>query len=132
MGEIQPTPSVFPPDPIKVPVIAGTGDGRMPAHMHGAMAPTAGSANPNLLVVVVPAAIALLVRATHMFLVTFSGVLSAAGVTGDALIASADFPDLVRKALWISAATVGLDTVKSLITIFGRLESKFPLLTGSV
>ncbi len=119
------------PEDIKVAIIAGAGDGRLPTTMHDATVPTPGS-NPNLVVLVIQPLVALLIRAAHLFLITFVSTISAAGVTGDALIASTDVYDLAQKAAALAAITTGVSALKDLVTIFGRLESKFPLATGNV
>lgn len=120
------------PEDMNIAVIAGTGDGRLPAHLDGTIAATPGSDNPNIVVTVVQPLMALLIRAGHLFLMTFVSTISAAGVTGDALIQSTDLADLAQKATWLAAVTTGVSALKDLVTIFGRLESKFPLSTGNV
>lgn len=125
-------PNIFPPEPIKVTVISGTGDGRMPAHMHGMLAQTPGVQNPNFVTIVVPAFVALLVRAGHNFFAVFVATISAASASGaiggPAILSAID----LKTAAYLAGSAVVVNTAKDCLTIFARLETKFPLLTGSV
>lgn len=119
--------------PIKVAMIGGTGDGSLPAHMHDQVMATPGTATPNLIVKVVPVALALFVRFGNAYFTTIVGIVTA-GMTsyGQQIMPTSDFADLLYKSalLAISGPTVAL--LKDLVTIFGKLEGKFPLLTGNV
>lgn len=81
---------------------------------------------PNVLVNVVKPATAILVRAAHVFLITFFGALG----TGAAGITPADWT--WKTALLIAAGSAFVETGKNLVTIFADLENKNPLLTGSI
>ncbi len=85
---------------------------------------------PNLLVQVVPPVIAVIVRAVSLFLTTFVGLLTAAGVGIDGF--SGDFHQVVGKCVTASLVVAGMGTLKNLVTIFGRLEGKWPIATGSI
>jgi len=121
------------PTPLKVTLIADTGDGGIPSHMHDQTVVTPGSATPNLVVQVVPVALALVVRFGNAYVTTLVGIASAMMTPyGQDMIPSGDFADVLSKAalLAISGPTVAL--LKDLVTIFGKLEGKFPLMTGNV
>ena len=126
-----PVPAVA-PETIKVPVIQGTGDGRLPSSLQGTLLPTPGTANPNVVMVVVPVLLALAVRAGHMFFSTFVATISAAGASS-----ALGGPDVLSRidletAVMVAGSAVLVDGAKNCLTIFARLETKFPLMTGSV
>jgi hypothetical protein len=113
--------------PVQVSVI-GTGDGRrLPS---GTEAETPGPHQPNIIVQVVTPIAAITIRFVNTFLTVMLGILTGAMATD--IIPAADFFELAYKCagLAVSGACVGL--IKDLITIFGRLEQKNPLLTGSI
>jgi len=87
---------------------------------------------PNLIVQVVTPIVALVVRFVNMYLTTFLGLLTLAGVTGDKVLPVTDLESAVRIAAWGALVTAAFGLVKNLVTIFGKLEGKFPLLTGSI
>lgn len=111
-------------DDIKVAVV-GTGDGGI----QNGLATTLGPA-PNLLVTVVGPVAAIVVRFVNVFFTVLSGLVSAGMVTN--VLPVDDFQALVvvSSKLAVSAATFGM--FKDIVTIFGRLETKYPLLTGSI
>lgn len=119
-----------PVEPVQVAVI-GTGDGSKLAT--GMEAVTPGVHEPNLVVRVVGPIFAIFVRFTNTFLVQFAGLV-VAGMTpaGGKVLYTGDFMDLVvlSASLSLPGASVGL--IKDLVTIFGKLEHRYPLLTGSV
>jgi hypothetical protein len=124
--------------PINIAIVGtGTTEG-------GGVAPTPNgtivetpAGQPNLRINVIRPEIAFLVRFVTLYLQTFIGILTAAGfgnVTGinAKVFAAPDLATLVAGAAWASliVAVVGLG--KNLITVLGRLEGKYPLLTGSI
>ena len=122
-------------DDPKAPVtisIVGTGDGA-----GGGVAPTPSGTvavtpdhQANLLINVVNPAIAIVVRAATLFLTTFVGLLTAAGIgVGPA---GQDFQHVLASAAMASFIVAGMGTLKNLVTVFGRLEGKYPLATGSI
>lgn len=120
-------------DVIKVPVIAGTGDGRLPTELHGTLLPTPGSANSNIVAIVVQPLVALLVRTIHTYLTTLVGLVTAAMTPyGQAIMPTSDFFDLLQKTALLALVPAIVGLLKDCLTIFGRLEGKFPLMTGSV
>ena len=114
--------------PVAVTVIdTGHGDETIPNKV---IAKTPNSETPNIIVTVVGPVMALFVRFMNVFLTSLVGVVTAASATN--LIPATDFLDLLWKSATLCVAGAGIDLLKNLVTIFGRLESKYPLLTGSV
>lgn len=87
---------------------------------------------PNLLVNVVTPAVAIAVRAANAWLTTFAGLLTAAGIGVGSGAIGADFGTVLYGSAISAAVVAGLETIKNLITIFGKLENKYPLATGSI
>lgn len=113
--------------PVQVAIV-GTGDAsRLPS---GVEAVTPGAHMPNVVTRVVTPLLALFIRLVNVFLPVFSGILLGA-MASDAITAS-DFLHLVYKCAGLSLAGTSISFLKDLITIFGKLEQKYPLLTGSV
>lgn len=119
-----------PVEPVQVAVI-GTGDGRKLAT--GMEAVTPGVHEPNLVVTVVGPMLAILIRFANVFLAQFVGLV-VAGMTpaGGKLLYTGDFTHLLIVCASLSLPGASLDFFKNLVTIFGKLESRYPLLTGSV
>lgn len=111
---------------IVVPLISGTGDGEIQS---GVVATTPGT-QPNLIVRVIGPLLAIAIRFAHTYLATLTGLVVAGAATD--IIPAADFVSLVLKCSALSLAGAGIGLLKDLVTIFGRLEGKYPLLTGSV
>lgn len=106
-------------------------------HQGGGVAPTPSGtiaitpdSQPNLKINVITPAVAIAVRAANLFLTTFLGLLTAAGVGVDGM--HGDFQTVVSKAAMASLIVAGLGTVKNIVTVLGRLEGKYPLATGSI
>lgn len=125
-------------DPQATPVvpvtIIGTGDGTLP--VSGMSSLTDGTPavtpdhQPNLVIKVVTPAMAILVRFLNGYLTVMVGLV-AAGMTSN-LIPAVDFYHLLLACAKLSLAGPALGALKDCVTIFGRLEQKFPLMTGSV
>lgn len=119
--------------PVAVTIIGGTGDGSKPSRgidlLGGTIATTPGS-QPNLLVTVVSPILAIVVRFANAFFTMLVALVGAAMTSN--VIPADDFLHLVLKCATLSVAGAGLGALKDIVTIFGRLEGKFPLLTGSV
>lgn len=111
-------------------ISTGTGDGATPIKS-GTVAETPGP-QPNVVFNVVRPIVAIAVRFGHTFLLTFSGAigLSLTPMAGEVLPADLEQRLKYAAVLGLSAACAGL--VKDLITIFGNLENRFPLMTGNV
>jgi hypothetical protein len=116
-----------PPTPVAVTMIGGTGDGAISKEKILATTP---EQHANLLITVVSPLMALLIRFINSYLTILVGLV-AAGMSSD-VIPAKDFGDLVLRCAGLSLAGAGLGALKDLVTIFGKLESKFPLLTGNV
>lgn len=93
----------------------------------------AGQANVKLNVI--RPAIALLVGFVHQFGTTFLACLTAAGLgvgVGALVNVHAPIAEVVQGAAWVSLISAGLDLAKNIVSIFGELRNKYPLLTGSL
>lgn len=116
-----------PVEPMTVTVI-GTGDGKvLPT---GTEAKTPGANQPNLVVSVISPIKAIAIRFVNVFLTSLLGILTGAMATD--VIPAPDFMHLVYKCAGLSVAGAVVGLIKDLITVFGRLEQKNPLLTGNV
>jgi len=111
--------------PLKVAIIEGTGDGtQIPS---GTMAVTPSDHQPNIRIKVVAPIVAILVRAGNTFFVTFSGLLAGSGL-GLGVLAGASLKGMILTAL----LPTFVGAVKDCATIFGKLENRWPLSTGSI
>lgn len=117
--------------PIAVAIIGGTGDGGAPIPTGTVL--TTPDHQPNVIVTVITPIMAIVVRFTTQFLTTLLGLVTA-GMTpaGAKVIQAADFWHLVLTCASLSVVGAGVGLIKDLVTVFGRLEGKYPLLTGSV
>lgn len=111
--------------PLQVAVI-GTAD----AAIKDTVAVTPGSQTPNLVVTVVTPLVAIAVRTANNYLTILIGLIGA-GMTSD-VIPAADFGQLVWKCAGLSIAGAGFGVLKDCVTVFSKLEQKFPLMTGNV
>lgn len=113
--------------PVTISIVGtGSGEGGGVAPTPSGTIATTPGAQPNLLVNVVPPAIAIAIRFANQFLGAFAGFVGVDVVSPN--LFNLDVRSMALLAL--SAATFGL--IKNLITIFGRLEGKYPLVTGSI
>ncbi len=121
---------VAPVKPLEVTMI-GTGDGGVPIPS-GTIATTPDH-QPNLIVNVVGPLAAILVRFVNLYLTTLVGLV-AAGMTpaGSSLLKTGDFYHLVLTCASLALPGAALGLIKDVVTVFGRLEQKYPLLTGSI
>lgn len=129
------------PDIQTVSIIGGpgTGDGGVTPAASGAIVETP-KGQPDIRLNVVRPIVAVFVRFGHLFLVTFSGVLGAAGISAAGLgpdelsnvLVATDLAGLLKNAAYVGLASASVGFVKDLITVFGRLESRYPLVTGSI
>lgn len=119
-----------PVEDVKIAVV-GTGDGSRLSP--GTVAETPGAHQPNVVVDVVSPALAIGIRAGNLFLQTLIGLLVAAMTpAGASLLYTSDFVHLLGTCASLALPVTVLGSLKDLLTIFGRLEQKFPLLTGKV
>lgn len=116
-----------PVEPVRVAVIATGDQSRLPS---GTVAETPGEHQPNVVVTVVTPILALAIRFVNVFLPVFMGILSAA--LANNIITAPDFWHLVVKCASLSLAGTTMAFLKDVVTIFAKLEQKFPLLTGKV
>lgn len=112
--------------PVAVTII-GTGDGGTP--MTGTTAVTPGN-QPNLLVTVVTPIRAISIRFINAYLAILAGIVIGGMTTN--IIPAKDFMDLLVKSAGLSIAGAVVGFLKDLVTVFGKLEQKYPLLTGNV
>jgi hypothetical protein len=131
----DPTPpikvDVVPIPPVKVAVIEGTSDGGLPL-THDTVAITPDHL-PNVMIKVVTPIVAIVVRFGNLFGTQFVGLITAAMTPwGGKLLYTQDFLHMVVlcASLAFPGAAVGL--AKDLVTIFGKLENRYPLATGSI
>lgn len=122
------TPGFSPFEPLPVTVIGVRTEGTGAVIPNGQVITTPDH-QPNLVVQVIRPSVAVLVRAGNVFLNTLLGGL---GLT----IAGTQVQSLAwaswKGALVIAASAAIVNTIQSLVTIFGDLEKKHPLLTGSI
>lgn len=85
---------------------------------------------PNLVVQVINPVIALLVRFANVYIGMVVGLLGTA-MTSNAIPAP-DFYHLVLKCAGLALGGAIVLSLKDIVTIFGRLEQKYPLASGSV
>lgn len=124
-------------DDVKVVAVStGGGNALQPGTQVEVVTP---AAQPNIAVQVIGPVAAVAARFGHLYLVTLLGIVTAGLATGTtdpnnttALLHYTDFADLVWKSAAFSVATPAIGLLKDLVTIFGKLEQKFPFLTGQV
>ena len=116
-------------EPVHVTMI-GTGPASGQYLPSGTVATTPQPGQPNIVLNVVNPLVAVLVRFTNTFLVTLFGLITASAATN--AIPASDFGHLVLKCAGLLIAGAGIGLIKDLITVFGQLEKRFPLLTGNV
>ncbi len=105
--------------------VIGTGDGGLkPGQI------VTPSTQPNVVLTVITPLAALLIRTANTYLTMMVGLVTA-GMTTD-VIPYADFQGLLAVSAKLAISGTAIGFAKDLITIFGRLETKFPLLTGNV
>lgn len=127
-------PTIAPKEALVSPVqvtLIGTGPG---TDMTGVTAVTPSHNTPNLIITsVISPLVAVLIRFVHLYLTTLVGLITA-GVTplANNLIPYTDFMTLLWSCSLLAIPGPALGALKDVITIFGRLEGKFPLLTGNI
>lgn len=85
---------------------------------------------PNIILNIVSPLVAILVRFAHSY-VTMLGGLLAAGMTTDVLPVT-EFVDLFWLSAKLSFAGAAVSSIKDIVTILGKLEGKYPLISGGV
>lgn len=120
----------MPDEPLQTTVVAA---GAVPSQT-SATAPTPGN-DPDIVVTVVRPMLAVTIRFINAFLTTLTGLVVAAmasNAAGANVIHATTFWHMVLDCATLSVAGAGVDLLKNLVTIFGKLETKFPLMTGNV
>ena len=121
------------PIPAVTVSVIGTGDGSGLSPSIDKTVAVTPDHQPNLIVQVIPPVTAITVRFVNLYLTVLVGLI-VAGMTpeGGKLLYTRDFIHLVTLcgSLAFPGAAVGL--IKDIITVFGRLEGKYPLSTGSI
>ncbi len=113
----------------QIVTIVGTGDGGITRNTTATTPPD----QPNLVVNVVSPLVAVLVRGGNLYVTTLVGLVAAAmSPQGGALLYTSDFWHMLLTCANLAIPVVGLGVLKDVATIFGKLEHKFPLLTGGV
>ncbi len=118
-----------PPVTMEAVTIIGTGTGDGSPLKTGVVGTTPDHL-PNLAVRVVSPIMAILIRFVNTYLTFIVGTVTA-GMTSN-LLPYHDFMTLLVFALKLGLSGSILAALKDCITIFGRLEGKFPLGTGSI
>ena len=103
---------------VPVAIIGVDGNKAIP---DGTIAQTPGAA-PNATFSVISPIVAILVRAANLFIVSLLAALGTNAIT----------PMSFKTAAMIALSTTGLGALKDCATIFGKLEGKFPLASGSI
>lgn len=117
--ELEPKLSTIEIQPVQA-VIIGTGDGTVKQVIETP------AGQPDLIVTYIGPVLAILVRFVNTFLTILVGLVSAGMTTN--IIPAHDFVELVWKCAQLSVAGAGFGLLKDLVTVFGKLEQKFPLL----
>lgn len=117
-----------PIQPVVITVIGGTGDGGAPLTT-GTVATTPDH-QPNIVLTVVTPLVAILVRFINVYVGMVVGLLGTA-MTSNAIPAP-DFWHLFLKCASLAIGGAVVLSMKDIVTIFGKLEGKFPLASGSI
>lgn len=131
-----------PPPPPQIPVaptpvtLIGTKKDMIPTV--GTIATTPGPGQPNVVVEnIITPFVAIVVRFAFMFAKSVAGFLTLSMVPpggNPVLIAmhGMDFYHLLLTGIGLSIAPTVYDLLQSLVGVLGKLEQKYPLLTGSI
>lgn len=128
--------ATVPIEPMKVAIVSGAGTGEGGNPITTGTVGTTPDRHPNVVFTVVGPIRAIAIRFVNSFLAGFVGFLSGAPlidkVAGMQLFEFSDLQDLVVKSAVAALAPAIIGLLKDLVTIFGKLESKYPLLTGNI
>ena len=116
--------------PMPVAVIATTDNGAVPTDQR--FVAHTPDEQPNLYVRVITPLLAIAIRAANLFFIAFTGALSVAGIDPTGTVKVADFKHAIIFAAWSGFVAAFIGTAKNLVTVFGNLEGKYPLSTGSI
>lgn len=124
-------PSVIPPVTVAI-ISEGTGSGGGTPLTTGTVGTTPDH-QPNVVLRAISPVVAIIVRFINAYLTTVVGLITAAETPlGAHVLPARDFYHLFLTCSSLAVAGPIVDLAKNLITIFGKLESKFPLGTGSI
>lgn len=87
---------------------------------------------PNLAVHVIGPVVAIAVRNGHLFFITLVALMTTGGMTGQDIVEWGSFAELLQKCAIASSITAAFGIIKDVATLFGKLEQRFPFLTGNV
>lgn len=93
------------------------------------------SGQANIRLNVIWPVVAIVVGFVHQFGTTFLACLTAAGLgvgVGALVNVHAPIGEVIKGAAWVALISAGLDLVKNVVSLFGELRNKYPLLTGSL
>ena len=93
------------------------------------MTVTTAVGHPEVIIKVVQPLMIILVRASRVFLQTLLGLLSA-GMVAPKLLPVADFNHLLISCASLSVASAVVCVIQNAIELLGRLDQKFPTLSG--
>lgn len=116
-------------DDVKVVAVGGAGTGLFPGTQVEAVTP---AGTPNIAVHVIGPAVALLVRFAHLFGLTWLALMALGGMTGQEILPWTDLSQLATKCAYAASITAGMGAAKDIVTLLGKLEQRFPFLTGNV
>lgn len=116
-------------DEVKMVAVGGSGTGLQPGELIEAKT-MAGV--PNIAVEVIGPGAAVLVRFLHLFGLVWLALMTTGGVTGQSILPWGDFSELATKCAYAAAITAGMGAAKDIVTLLGKLEQRFPFLTGNV
>ncbi len=119
----------IPPRHIAIIGSTGTGTGTGGAPITTGTVGTTPDHMPNTVYQVVSPLVAIAVRFAHLFGKT---LLASITVGSSGLIPLGDFPHVFHASLEFALATAVVGFLGDCITIFSRLEQKFPLATGAI
>lgn len=126
----------LPIEPMKVAIVSGTGTGDGGAPITTGTTATTPDSHPNVVFTVVGPLMAVAIRFVNTFLTGWVGFISGAPlidkISGMEIFQFSDLQDLVIKSAVAALAPAVIGLGKDLITIFGKLENKYPLLTGNI
>jgi hypothetical protein len=136
VGSKPAAPAIAPSiPPVEVTVIDGTGNGGAPLQS-GTVLQTPDH-QPNVIVNVVTPLVAIVVRVAFMFAKSMLGFMTIAMIPPGSnqvlqAIHGMDTWHLVVTSAGLAIAPTVYDFAQSLVTVLGKLEQKYPLMTGSV
>ena len=119
-------------EPVQISIVGGTGSGGDVSNTPPKMMAETASGQPDFVVNIIRPSLAIFVRFIHLFLTTFVGALTAAGIGGENLLGATDFQGVVQHGALMALSVGGTGFLKDLVTVFSRLEGKYPLMTGSI